>query len=77
VGEAITSQAATPDGLGYDQHFNRVTPQKNMLAAIDSTTYGTYAVLEPIADRFASLGWEAFGEATTDTTQGQSHRVSS
>jgi uncharacterized protein with LGFP repeats len=76
LGEATTDETRTPDGAGYYNHFAYIAPNKTWLAAIDYTSaltwttpeHGLYVVKGLIADKFASLGWEALGEATTDET---------
>jgi uncharacterized protein with LGFP repeats len=69
-GEATTDATPTPDGSGsWYNHFEHLTPWGMWPAAIDWTPqYQAHEVDGLIAQKFAGLGWENFGEAITDAT---------
>jgi hypothetical protein len=66
LGLPTTDEATTPDGAGRFEHFETTGPNGGAVAAIDWTPkYGANAVTGAIAAEFASIGWEASGEAVT------------
>jgi hypothetical protein len=68
-GEATTDPTLSPDGLCWYNHFERKYPWGLEVQAIDWTQqYGSHFVSGQNGLLFEALGWENFGEATTDPT---------
>jgi hypothetical protein len=68
-GEATTDPTLSPDGLCWYNHFQRQYSWGLEVQAIDWTQqYGSHFVSGQNGLLFQKLGWENFGEATTDPT---------